>query len=79
MEMVNKARKLKHNSSGRVCYLNKLIHRGYLFNTILISFNNVFFCINIDSLLNNIHQNSFQSLVCLIFVVHAVEIIMIQE
>ena len=55
--VINKARKFKHNPPGMEKYLNKLIRKGYLHRIIVKSLYNAFIGSNIDSLVNKLNIN----------------------
>ena len=56
-DVVNKARKFKHDPFGLDVYLNKLIRKGYRHNIIVRSLYMVFIGTNIDRLIENLRKN----------------------
>ena len=55
--VVNRARKFRNDPCKLVAPLNKLILKGYLFNTVIRSLNIVFIGINIDFVISKLKAN----------------------
>ena len=55
--VVNRARKFRKDPCKLVAPLNKLILKGYLFNTVIRSLNIVFSGINIDFVISKLKAN----------------------
>ena len=54
---MNKALKFDKNPSRLISFLNKLLHKGCVYNTVVKSLSMVFFGIDIDFLIASLNKN----------------------